>query len=465
MAFSKGTIQKNQCVFSRADRCSASRLAPHKYGTTGQRKTTIVMSQKRSKQVTHQLQRNGRRCWRACLAGAILFVAGTVPTAVAQSPYSWAPWSGRSSRASQPVSATLPSTLPTSARQAPESLPQESLPAPTEVGPVMGSVGGNCGPNGCGPGGCVDGNCIPGRFRHCDWCNRDTFCGRLFCHVYEELCCPDPCYEGRWIPVANAAFFVEGTRPVTSTRIRVDHASNYTFPDRNEFFWARSGGGGKGPPAIETRLRYTELSLYQEVAAKGASAFVEIPYMSMDPEVNAHASGFGDMKIGAKALWFDRDLFQIGFMFKTYLPVGNFRKGLGTGHVSLEPSLLATLKITPDTYFESQLSEWIPLGGDNDYAGALLHTHCALNHVLCRPLHDVELIGTVEFNGYFFQDGAFSDPVRGQFQKSSDDSYLSIGPGLRLVICEWLDFGAAAAIALGDHGPEQVYRGEFRVRY
>src|SRR5262249_49932089 len=140
---------------------------------------------------------------------------------------------------------------------------------------------------------------------------------------------------------------------------------------------------------------------------------VDIPYRSLDPEdpTYAHAAGFADMIIGTKALFFDCELLQMAFVFKTYIPVGNFTKGIGTAHVSLEPSLLMALKLTPDTYLQAQLAEWIPLGGDPNYSGAILHYHISLNQVLWRILPDVPLIGTLEFNGYSFQDGQFTDPV------------------------------------------------------
>src|SRR5262249_31088988 len=157
------------------------------------------------------------------------------------------------------------------------------------------------------------------------------------------------------------------------------------------------------------------------------------------------AAGFGDMNLGTKTLFFDCELLQLAFQFRTYLLTGNFLKGIGNGHVSLEPSLLGSLKLTPDTYLQAQLAEWIPIGGDQSYAGSILHYHASVNQVLWRILPDVPLIGTFEFNGYSFQDGQFTDPVLGPFQKSSGDTYLSLGPGLRLVVCNKIDFGIGSA--------------------
>jgi hypothetical protein len=276
----------------------------------------------------------------------------------------------------------------------------------------------------------------------------------------------------RWIAAADAAFFVDAARPVSQTRIRWDSGLGMEFPDRAEFFWARADGMGKGPHFPingfkgETGLDFNVLSLYTEIAAANFSASVEFPYVSIDPEQAAHAAGFGDIIIGTKSMLLDCELMQVTFAFKTIVPSGNFTKGLGTAHVSLEPSLLWAVRLAQNTYTQGQLSEWIPLGGDTDYAGAIFHFHFSLNQVLWRPLDDVQLIGTAELNGWAFQDGAFTDPVLGSFQKASGDTYVSIGPGLRLVICDKIDIGIGAAFAVSDHHfAEQLYRTEFRWRF
>src|SRR6202044_3955508 len=103
------------------------------------------------------------------------------------------------------------------------------------------------------------------------------------CGLYECICCPDPCYEGRWTPIADSAFFVEGARPVTQTRLRWDDGVGMILPDRSEYFWARADGSGKGPaPAgpnfITPSLSYNQLYLYTEAAIKSVSVIFEMPY-------------------------------------------------------------------------------------------------------------------------------------------------------------------------------------------
>jgi hypothetical protein len=264
---------------------------------------------------------------------------------------------------------------------------------------------------------------------------------------------------------------VECARPISQTRLRWDAGHNLILPDRSEYFWARGDGNGKGvaalAPAITVpRVDYSELSMYTEVALEKISVIVEMPYRSLDPEFAPHFAGFADMNIATKTLIFDCDLLQVAFMMRTYLPVGSPGKGLGVGHVSLEPSLIFGIKLHEEGYLQGQIAEWIPIGGDPDYAGAVLHYHFSFNQTLCRILPDVPLIGTLEFNGWSFQDGAYTDPLLGAFQQSSGTTYFDVGAGLRLFVCDRIDFGLSARIPVTDqHFASQFYRTEFRWRY
>ncbi len=327
----------------------------------------------------------------------------------------------------------------------------------SDTGTVCDTCRGGCA---CGEGGCC-GTCVPGRINCCSDCAGRGPVTKFLCGLYCCLCCPDPCYEPCWIPQANASFFVDSARPVTQMRIRWDSVLNYTLPDRSEFFWGQIGKKGPGKPEIA--LRYNDLAIYTETAITPLmSMFSEFPYRALDPDANASASGFADMNLGVKTLLFDCDLLQVAFQFRTYLPMGNFNKGLGTGHVSLEPALLATLKLTPDTYLQAQLADFIPIAGSQSFAGPVLHYHFSLNHVLHRILPDVPVIGTFEGNFYSFLGGNFTP---GGVGDAISSTYASFGPGLRVVVCKRIDIGIGSAFAVGDHGPGQTYRTEFRWRF
>jgi hypothetical protein len=319
--------------------------------------------------------------------------------------------------------------------------------------------------------------------------------------MYDCVCCPDPCYQPRWVAPANAAFFVDSARPVTQMRLRWDNTFGIPRPDGSEFWMPRESvnqniptgpgfrtGNAKGVNYIARRIDVEEFSMYTEAAAGPFSFFIEIPYRELDPYAAdispnpaIHQSGFGDMNLGTKSLLLDCDLLQIAFQFKTFLPVGNFTKGLGTGHVSLEPSLLFTLKLTPDTYLQAQAAYWIPIGGDDLYQGSIAHNHISINQILCRFLPDVQLIGTLEFSGYSWTVGNYTEanfpspllvdpnnPAKGfrPYAVSSTGCAFSVGPGVRLNICDRIDFGVGSQFGLGgNRWADSQVRAEFRWRF
>jgi hypothetical protein len=365
------------------------------------------------------------------------------------------------------------------------------MPAPTLDGGCAG-CGGGCG--GCG------GPCYPGMFG-CDCCNEGKTCvGRFFYGLYNCICCPDPCYEPTWVPLANAAFFVDTVRPATQIRLRADFASMYQFPDKDEFFWAQQNKKGpsfpKGAPGLvpaapgagmagvapagtpagaaagtmapgESNVDYSRAYLYNEVAVARFSMFTEINYQSVTPTIYPGDGGFGDMTVGTKSLLLDCELIQVTFQFKTYIPTGNFTRGLGTGHVSLEPSLLQSLKLTPTTYLQSQLAFWGPIGGTPGFQDPILHYHFSLNQLLWSCGKDVQLIGTAELNGYVLMGGAYTSPLTGlPAPADAVDQILQVGPGLRLSVCNKIDFGGAVATQVSrDRMEKTLGRIEFRWRF
>ncbi len=330
-----------------------------------------------------------------------------------------------------------------------------------------------------GSGGCSScGDCPPGRPCAAGAKKCEPFplthnpLNRFVALLYENICCPDPCYQPKWEPIADSAFFVDGARPNNNTRFRWDYGDHLTYPDRGEFFWARADGKGKGPKAALTTVKavpyldYHELSIVSEIAAGPASAAISLPYRSVSASPFGNDSaGFADMTITAKSLLVDSELFLCALQFRTFIPTGNFGKGLGTGHVSLEPGLLFGLRLTPETYLQGQVLEWIPIAGDPSYAGAALLWGVSANHLLWQPVKDVQLIGTLELNGTSFQDGLYTDPVLGP-QKLSGQNALSLGNGYRIFFCNTFDVGAAIDFGItGKYMVRDQLRFEMRFRY
>jgi hypothetical protein len=366
-------------------------------------------------------------------------------------------------------------------------------------GGVNGLIGGSGGCSTCGGGeGRCDANCgNPGQ-RQCDCCcTGKTFVGRFACELYQCLCCPDPCYSPpHWLAVADAGFFVDAARPITVMRLRWDSAFDFQNPDRAEWFWAKqrtnpvaqvatakgtANVAGKGPGLIAHKLDYEELRVYNEGATGAVGAFVETAYREVTATPGAASgsqtvlqdSNFADMTAGAKTLMLDCELLQLTFQFKTYIPVGNFLKGFGTGHASLEPSFLYNVKIGPNTYLQGQTAYWIPVGGDQIWDANILHNHFSLNQVLWHPCGDLQLIGTAELNEWTIFGGQYTVDAFGMegkngtvFGQSAGGYIISAGPGLRWVLCDKYDLGVGSAFSLtGTAWAHQTIRAEFRMRF
>jgi hypothetical protein len=297
--------------------------------------------------------------------------------------------------------------------------------------------------------------------------------------------------------VADAGFFVDAVRPITQMRLRWDSAFEFKDPDRGEFFWAKenlgkvvqqvpNAGGrpnvpGKGPGFVAKKVDFEELKLYTEGATGTVGAFVEVPYREVsatpgaaaDPAVSVSSqSNFADITAGTKTLLLDCELVQIGLQFKTYIPVGSTAKGFSTGHVSLEPALLFNLKIGPATYLQAETAYWIPIGGDQIYQSNVWHSHLSLNHICWQPCHDLQIIGTAELNEWTFYGGAYTIPDFGStvggtvFGHSATTSMLSVGPGIRGVVCDKFDLGVGSAFAVtGTRMAREMIRADLRIRF
>ena len=262
--------------------------------------------------------------------------------------------------------------------------------------------------------GCADGSCIPGRkpcYPPADPCN--TVAGAFIQNLYQCLCCPDPCYQPQWVPAANASFFADYARPRTVTRLRYDNLEAMTRPDRNQF-WIQGVSPTRNNPKLtirDLRARIQEFYVYQEVAAERGSFFVEYPYRQINQSYAPTQAGFSDVNFGMKSLLFDCELLQVSFQFRTYTPTGNGMLNLGTGHFSLDPSILTSLKLGPSTYLQGQFGNWIPLAGNQNLAGGVFYWLTSINQILWYTTPDSPLIATLEMDGWSFENGGYTDKI------------------------------------------------------
>ncbi len=433
------------------------------------------------------LQPSARRKGWFRVAAVLVAVCSTGPAGAQPTP---TPPAGPASPAATNAVAVSPSTA------APEGSILQTGCSTCGGGLLGGTLGppvGGC--SSCGSGRC-DNGCYPGRPPYCrDGCN-DTFCGRVIGGIYDCICCPDPCYDPpHWLAVADSAFFTDAARPITQQRLRWDSAFDIKNPDRAEYILARentkgiqqiascrgNGGPGKGIPCALHSIDLEELSLYTEGATGRVGVFASIPYreveVNLSPFENPNncpcksQSGFADMTAGTKTLLLDCELMQMSLQLTTFIPIGQASKGFGTAHVSLEPALLFALKLTPTTYLQSEVAYWIPIGGDQVYEANVFHTHFSLNHILWCVDRKFQLIGTAELNEWTVFGGGYTTDygdaaAKLYYGQSGSTSIVSIGPGIRAVICEKIDVGVGTAFALtGQRWAEETIRAELRWRF
>jgi hypothetical protein len=318
--------------------------------------------------------------------------------------------------------------------------------------------------------GCADGMCIPGRQPCAPDKECNTIIGAFLNNMYQELCCPDPCYQPKWEPAAFASFFADYARPRTVTRIRYDNLENMEKPDRNQFWIKSSSMMNFKNHLIIPKMRLQQVYLYQEIAAGNGSFFVEIPYRQINPNFMPSQSGFSDINFGIKSMFYDHELLQLSTQFRTYTPSGNFQNNLGTGNFALDPSIMGSLKLGSDTYFQAQFGNWIPLGGSK-LSGGIFYGLMSVNQVLWYPRQDSPLIATLEMDFWAFENGGYTNAINtgrdhtgaAQVFEKGGVAYFNIGPGLRQSICNKLDVGGAITFATASpHWAQPWFRFEVR---
>lgn len=286
--------------------------------------------------------------------------------------------------------------------------------------------------------------------------------------------------------VMNAPFFIDTTQPLNNCRIRGDAGKNWEFPDRAEYFWAKTPNG-LGPQAEldegEPDVDYQDISFYIERGTDRFSVGTELPIRSVDPEIRLNTTGFADMNLTTKALLLDGKCWQLTQVFRTFFPTGSAHRGTGNGHFSLEPGIAARYKFSDITYFHGDLSYWFPLGGDLDQAGQILNAGLGISHVLVDT-DTYAVIPTLELVSSTVLDGAQTNPGfvpvpppmpppnPNPFVTQIDSlSVVNLHPGVRIVCdrdcdCGTKEFGIAGGIALTeDHWFESMIRLEFRWTY
>jgi hypothetical protein len=182
--------------------------------------------------------------------------------------------------------------------------------------------------------------------------------------------------------------YIEDAIVTSEVRFRFDAAIHDDTPDRAEFFYAKCGcyrglpaptaanptlpgdpnspGPGTGIPNY---VNFQQLYFYGEYAVvPKISVFTQIPVRFLQAKSTPGAppgftnnAGFGDMFFGVKYAPWMSPTHSLTFRFLLNAPTGNARNGLGTNHVSIEPSLLYYQQLSGRMAVEAEVGDTHPL--------------------------------------------------------------------------------------------------------
>jgi hypothetical protein len=228
--------------------------------------------------------------------------------------------------------------------------------------------------------------------------------------------------------VMFALFDMDSSQPESDLRFQFNAVYHEKDPDRAEFFWAETGI--LGPKLPEPFVNWQSVDTSLELASgKSFSLTTEIPLVLVDPINNPNTAGLGDMSITTKTVLLNGTDWQITQYFRTYMPTGDAMKGLGDGHVSLEPGFLFQYRWSPETYYHGELKYWFPIGGDPAFGGQVLRYGFGISHLLYEN-DTFAAIPTLEFVGWTVFDGMQTSP-QGIPQMIDTMGIFNIEPGIR----------------------------------
>jgi hypothetical protein len=264
--------------------------------------------------------------------------------------------------------------------------------------------------------------------------------------------------------VMSAPFEIDISQPFGNISLRSDAVYNLTQPNRAEYFWAKPG---RGPKLPEQSVSYQDFRIRLEMGSEAFSLATEYPIRLLNPEVNDNTGGFGDMHLVQKTRMMDGNRWQITQLLRTVLNNGSARKGLGTGHVSMEPGVLARYKYSDLTYWHGQLKLMFPIAGNPNHSGPALTWGLGLSHVYYET-DTFAYIPTIEFINTWILDGQVTNFPPGIPVDVAGDGIFNLSPGLRIVTdgggdLGLIEFGINTVVSIGSDGwYDALLRAELR---
>jgi hypothetical protein len=275
----------------------------------------------------------------------------------------------------------------------------------------------------------------------------------------------------------NPGGYIDSAIVGSQFRLRYDAAYNNPMPDRVEFFYGQCGcfgGNAPGPLNAETSVDYQELIPYLEWATSNRfSLFIETPVRMINPDVNQNAGGFSDLNAGFKYALIAHPDEYLTAQLRIYTPTGQPELGLGTGHVSIEPSVLYFRRYNECLTLQAEFRDWIPISnsvappnGEN-FAGNVLRYGVGLGYDIyscCDECTTKRLTPVGEVVGWTILDGFGFDgnnPAAGAIDQSGT-TIVNAKFGLRYTVNEHSFYAGYGTALTNQVWYNDVFRLEYR---
>ncbi|HJT79153.1 MAG TPA: hypothetical protein VJ739_18295 [Gemmataceae bacterium] len=219
--------------------------------------------------------------------------------------------------------------------------------------------------------------------------------------------------------------YIDSAIPQTQLRIRGDAAYGDNRPERAEFLYPQDG-----LPKPESRVDYQEVSAYLEGAfLPNFSAFAEVPFRFLNPEINDNHAGLSDVNAGLKWAVLAADEQYLTLQFRTYAPSGLKHRGLGNGHVTLEPAVLYNRALTDDLHLEAELRDWVPVGG-TDFEGNVVRYGVGASYDVYKD-EGLRVAPVAEFVGWTVLSGKDDEENIGIVKNAAGETIVNAKLGVR----------------------------------
>ena len=235
--------------------------------------------------------------------------------------------------------------------------------------------------------------------------------------------------------VAMAPFVIDIAQPIRQFAFRVDAVYGWGLPDRAEALFASP----LKKPEFERSVSFQDLGFIAEVGSSAFSVRTLVPVRILDPELTQNTAGLGDVQVDTRLVLLNGKTWKLTQFLGTRMQSGSFTKGLGTGHFSLEPGVLASYGWSRETYWHSELRLLVPLGGDPLYQGNILRWGFGVSHLL----YDSDrwaVIPTVESVFHSILDGQATGPNGIPFAVDGE-TISTLHFGMRIASDTGRDFG------------------------